>query len=432
MSIFFICGKPGGGKTYLGVAQICEELKDPKSLRYIVTNISLNLPALAEWCHKNCEHEVNLTERIRVLDEAETAEFWKYEPHNEYSKRRVMVVGQGRNRREYDIPDFEDRGDPGTLYVIDEIHVYFGAREWQNTGTDCSWFLTQHRKLGCDVVFITQHPDQCDKALRRLAQEFMTVRNLSREPILGFRLGSLFRYIRSLHPPTSPNFAPFESGYVKLKPEEIGKLYDTNAGVGIAGRVTTSKKNQKRGRSVWWIAVPVVGAVLLIVFMPRIISSWVTLARVKMTNKMTSTNTLTKAAGNFFQPQKPTKTETPQTLHPQGYDVVTKKKAEIERWFCVMAKGKLDWSAVLTDGTVHTRYTSKLDKVTPYGCIINGEYLYFRHIAQHAQEQQPTRELVVPLDSGEAISYTNGVVRNNRQKDGKQSEQAPTPYVILP
>jgi hypothetical protein len=41
MSIFYICGKPGGGKSYLGVRQIVEELGVAISDRYIVTNIEL-------------------------------------------------------------------------------------------------------------------------------------------------------------------------------------------------------------------------------------------------------------------------------------------------------------------------------------------------------------------------------------------------------
>jgi hypothetical protein len=63
MSVFYICGKPGGGKTYIGVKQICEELADPNSNRFIVTGIRLesreglifmNLPATTPcfgWIH---------------------------------------------------------------------------------------------------------------------------------------------------------------------------------------------------------------------------------------------------------------------------------------------------------------------------------------------------------------------------------------------
>jgi hypothetical protein len=255
MSIFYIAGKPGGGKSYLAVFQICEELKSGKG-RYIVTNIALNLPELAVWCHENIKDEVNLSERVRVLDDSEAGEFWLYEPHKKYDQRREIKVG----KRVIEVPDFSERGSPGCLYVIDEVHNYFGAREWQATGSDCTWFLSQHRKMGCDVVLVTQHPDQTDKALRRLAQEYMTVRNLSREPIFGFRIANFFRYIRSLNSPTSPNPGAFDSGFIRLKPEVYGKLYDTMAGVGIAGRV--SPTFEKRGIHWAWLLAPVVGVLI--------------------------------------------------------------------------------------------------------------------------------------------------------------------------
>jgi len=255
MSIFYIAGKPGGGKSYLAVFQICEELKSGKG-RNIVTNIALNLPELAAWCHENIKDEVSLSERIRVLDDSEAGEFWLYEPHKKYDRRREIKVG----KRVIEVPDFSERGSPGCLYVIDEVHNYFGAREWQATGSDCTWFLSQHRKMGCDVVLVTQHPDQTDKALRRLAQEYMTVRNLSREPIFGFRIANFFRYIRSLNSPTSPNPGAFDSGFIRLKPEVYGKLYDTMAGVGIAGRVSPTV--EKRGLHWAWLLAPVVGVLI--------------------------------------------------------------------------------------------------------------------------------------------------------------------------
>ena len=264
MSVFYICGKPGGGKTYIGVKQICEELADPNSNRFIVTNIALKMPDLAEWCHRHCKHEVNLSERIRVLDDVETGEFWLYEPGRQFEQRREIKM----KRRTMDVPDFEDRAERGCLYVIDEVHVYFGARDWQATGNDATFFLSQHRKLNCDVVMITQHPEQTDKALRRLAQEYMSVRNLLREPILGFNLGTLFgafRYVRTLNSPQSPNPAPFESGFVSLDVTEIGKLYDTTAGVGIAGRVAPPTV-QKRGRHVAWLLVPIAIVIALGVY----------------------------------------------------------------------------------------------------------------------------------------------------------------------
>jgi hypothetical protein len=310
MSIFYICGKPGGGKSYLGVRQIVEELGIPTSDRYIVTNIELifgdretveevplpwawrcfgwlfrlfgkvppettrkrTLKGLATYCHEHFKHEVNLRERIRILDDSESGEFWLYEPGRKFEQRKKIKVG----KHERDVPDFEDRAARGCLYVIDECHNYFPAREWQLTGNDATFFLSQHRKLNCDVILITQHPEQCDKALRRLAQEYMTVRNLSREPFLGFNLASWFgefRFLRMLNSPQSGNPCVFESGFVSLNTAEIGALYDTMQGVGIAGRVVA--KREQRGRSLWWLLVP------MAVFA---VGSWLVLSHVREIN----------------------------------------------------------------------------------------------------------------------------------------------------
>src|SRR5580692_1543897 len=310
MSIFYICGKPGGGKSYLGVRQVVEELGIPTSDRYIVTNIELifgdretvedmplpwawrsfgwllrllgrvppetvrkkTLKGLATYCHEHFKHEVNLRERIRILDDSESGEFWLYEPGRKFEQRKKIKVG----KHERDVPDFEDRAARGCLYVIDECHNYFPAREWQLTGNDATFFLSQHRKLNCDVILITQHPEQCDKALRRLAQEYMTVRNLSREPFLGFNLASWFgefRFLRMLNSPQSGNPCVFDSGFVSLNTQEIGALYDTMQGVGIAGRVVA--KREQRGRSLWWLVVPMVAFA---------VGAWVVLSHIREIN----------------------------------------------------------------------------------------------------------------------------------------------------
>ncbi|HEV2455005.1 MAG TPA: hypothetical protein VGY98_12140, partial [Verrucomicrobiae bacterium] len=80
------------------------------------------------------------------------------------------------------------------------------------------------------------------------------VRNLSREPVFGFRIANFFRFTRMLNSPTSPNPAAFDSGFLKLKAEEYGKLYDTMAGVGIAVRVSPSI--EQRGIHWYWLGAP--------------------------------------------------------------------------------------------------------------------------------------------------------------------------------
>lgn len=246
--------------------------------RFIVTNIELNLPELAQFIHDEQKSkftldepvpdapEIDLDSRIRVLNDDEASQFWLYEPGRDFMQRKKVKQGT----RILDCPDFEDRAKRGCLYVIDEVHTFFGAREWQNTGTDCTFFLTQHRKLRCDVIFITQHPDQVDKALRRLAQDYVQMRNLSREPVMGFRIGSVFRWSRSLNSPTGGNPRVFESGFLKLDVARYGKLYDTMAGVGIQGRV--APKVEAKGRSLWWLLPPAAVLVFLVFFGPRLLA----------------------------------------------------------------------------------------------------------------------------------------------------------------
>lgn len=372
MGIFYIVGKPRGGKSYMGIKAICLELKDAQSDRFIVTNLPLKfddyeriefrLPTQKEkvlwyflgwwrgkprpkpersvriakglktWCSENAPHVESLRERIRVLADDETGEFWLFEPGWEFTNRNKIKVN--RRGTEIDVPDFtyEDgtkRGDtnsknPGTLYVIDEIHLFFPARAWQRTGEDATFFLSQHGKLKADVIMITQHPEQCDRALRRLAQEYMSVRNLSREPIMGFRVGNFFRVNRMLNSPNSPNPYVFDSQFVGMNFREFGDLYDTSAGVGVAGSLVPNI--EKRGRSLWWLALPVV-AVLWLVFHPqyftrpiRAATAYVTKSMMRAVNGQPSTTNQNESAAmpignrlflpsNLPTPEKPAKSE---------------------------------------------------------------------------------------------------------------------------
>ena len=77
------------------------------------------------------------------------------------------------------IPIQQFKLDNGLRIVMSEDHsaptyaisVTYNVGCYLNDGfDDATFFLSQHRKLNCDVILITQHPEQCDKALRRLAQ----------------------------------------------------------------------------------------------------------------------------------------------------------------------------------------------------------------------------------------------------------------------
>lgn len=279
--INFICGRPGGGKSLFAVMQLCEELR--RSERTIVTNLALKLPELAEWCFRNIERPVDLSARVRLLDDDQVRQFYLYRPGMECTDR--MVKGG------MDVPDLTAfQSLPyGCLYVIDEAHLFFGAREWQRVGPDVQFFLSQHRKLGCDVMFITQHPEKCDKNFRRDAQDFTIVRNLGMERMFGgVSLHGRFRRATYLDIPRGNGTdTPTETGFFRLKVAEYGCLYDTSAGVGLVGRVDTHEV--KKGRSPIWWAVGAVAILCCVAMIPKALgafSSWVSGAFISSSSKI--------------------------------------------------------------------------------------------------------------------------------------------------
>ena len=251
--INFISGKPGGGKSLYAVMQVCWELEHTE--RHIVTNLALKLPELAEWCHEHIPRAVDLPSRLRILEDSEVREFFLYRPGLERASGRIPVHGAGVRGEAVTVPDLGPfQALPvGCLYVLDEAHLFFGARDWQRIGADVQFFMSQHRKLGCDVLVVTQHPEKTDKNFRRDAQDFTFVRNLGKERLLGgITLPGRFRRSTFLDLPRGDD-SPMEVGYFKLRVEEYGSLYDTSAGVGLSGRVDTHES--KKGRSPWFLVV---------------------------------------------------------------------------------------------------------------------------------------------------------------------------------
>jgi hypothetical protein len=74
------------------------------------------------------------------------------------------------------------------LYVLDEVHTWFHARNWQNVGLSILWYQSQHRHLNDEIYFLTQNPEQVDKQFRALAQYWLILTNHTYElSIKGFR-----------------------------------------------------------------------------------------------------------------------------------------------------------------------------------------------------------------------------------------------------
>lgn len=267
MSIHFISGKPGGGKTLYSVRLIVEELVNGS--RMVITNVPLNLGALNEYLQKEYPHHtISVIDRVWVLTDEQTAEFWTYRPNGVRIER--LSQADWKSGR---MPSYAGAKDSGVFYAIDEVHNFFGARQWAETGRDVLFYLSQHRKLGDTVVCITQAIGNVDKQFRSVAQDFTYLRNLSKERYGIFRLPSLF--VRKTYTtPATDTSDPMETGTFKLDVRGLASCYDSAAGVGIHGKLADSKERKKGFNLVWGMAGTVLLFCVIAFWAPEAIASF--------------------------------------------------------------------------------------------------------------------------------------------------------------
>jgi len=247
MSVHFICGKPGGGKSLYGMKLILEELRFGN--RLVVTNLALNLPRLNEYLQKTYPKEdIILRDRIKLLDEESCKKFWLFR----------QFTGSVN-----DVP-WNEPGR-GAFIVLDELHLFFNAREWMHTGTDCLHYLSQHRKLGDDVICITQHVGNVDKQFRSVAQDFSLIVNGFKQKLGLFRGLPMFHRYTYPAEPNGTKTEPDDTGHFRLDAAGIASCYDTAAGIGVHGR-GADKAERKKGLSPFWFPVIALAVIVAIMF----------------------------------------------------------------------------------------------------------------------------------------------------------------------
>jgi len=239
--ISIITGRPGSGKSYLGTEMAWRWASSGKA-------VATNLPLRGSW--PSCV--------FRLPDE-EVRSFWL---RRWRGGEWVRVEGLG-----------EAAACGGVRYVIDEAHLWWSSRDWQQFGRDTLAYLSQHRKLGDSVVLITQSCGALDKAIRRLCGEYCLVRNMEREPLAGVRVPRV-RVVWGLVEPENPAWSSYvyKTEWVRLNPEVFGR-YDSFAGVGVVqGVVGGDNEEARRGQS-WasWGTLRVIGLAALVFGVPWLV-----------------------------------------------------------------------------------------------------------------------------------------------------------------
>lgn len=120
------------------------------------------------------------------------------------------------------------------LLVIDECQILFNSREWQMAGRN-AWlsFFTQHRKLGYDIILISQFDRMIDRQIRSLIEYELIHRKVNNYGVAGKILGllsggSLFVAVKMWYPMKERLGAEFFVGKKKyFGMYDTYKMFDT-------------------------------------------------------------------------------------------------------------------------------------------------------------------------------------------------------------
>ena len=142
MSVYFVTGKLGSGKTLVCVGIIQKYLNQK---RRVATNLNINMDKIVGKRNKN-----SLT---RLPDKPRTTD--------------LELLGQGSK--------VVDESTYGAL-VLDECATWLNSRTWNDKDrTNFIDWMLHARKLGWDVYFIIQNIDIVDKQLRLMLGEHLVV-----------------------------------------------------------------------------------------------------------------------------------------------------------------------------------------------------------------------------------------------------------------
>lgn len=364
MSVHFVCGKPGGGKSLYGMKLILEELRFGN--RLVVTNLALNLPRLNEYLQKTYPKEdIVLRERITLLNEESCKKFWLFRQYTG-SVNDTPWNEPGR----------------GAFIVLDELHLFFNAREWMHTGTDCLHYLSQHRKLGDDVICITQHVGNVDKQFRSVAQDFSLIVNGFKQKLGLFRgLPMFHRYTYSMEP-NGLKIEPDDTGHFRLDAKGIASCYDTAAGIGVHGR-GADKAERKRGLHPLWFPVIAVLCILTIVFgikgCNRVVKA--NADKKQEQRRLAASSPASQGDAKQGRAIAPADAENqPPAPRPQQNNELESVRVAADRLEVVqkLIRGDGRVRVVLSDGSVYESSDDELEEVRAHKVKIAGVWHYYR------------------------------------------------------
>ena len=373
--ITFIIAPIGGGKSLYSTRAICLELQ--RTDRMIVTNVPIftgeardGMMTIEEWAHEYVDRPIDIRKRFRLLEREEVFEFWRHLPG-----RSLENVTRARPGNEAEtVPDLDSRqGDGGCLFVIDEVHLYFAARDWTKIGNKVEAYMSQLRKLNDDLFLVTQHPEKVDKNFRRNATEWIYLENMGKKRLFaGVTLPRRFRFHVYSQMPLR-NDKPSQSGWLQLEDKEFHKVYDTMAGVGLSGKLNPEGQRTKgRHWAVW--AILLVALAVVGYSIPHLLSFFAGKGVASIVGQFQ------KGVGNLDK-RLPTSIGSTNPVPPPSVSPAPAKSALTNRVDDpdeVFMTGYVHfgehWMATLSDGRILESTDIRFERLTPEGVKYDGKY----------------------------------------------------------
>ena len=138
-------GTPGSGKSYNAVFEL-------------VTHLRKGKPAFANFT-------------LRDPDPG-----WKFTPFANEEVNEII---------KWIVKHPLDREGEG-LFIVDEAQLIWNSREWKQIPKSVIGFFSQHRKLGYNIILVTQRVEMIDRQVRMLAEYEVKWRKMNNYKIFGF------------------------------------------------------------------------------------------------------------------------------------------------------------------------------------------------------------------------------------------------------
>jgi len=279
--IHFVTGKPRAGKSKFAMKTIHDWLRSHPTCP-IVTNMAIRLEpwnlgtmpqrGLKNWYYFKHLEELN-TRRIKILQDDEAANFFihRWDANGNW----IVLEHSMRNDQATAVNWDQARQTRPCLYLLDECNRYWDSRQWhQRVHSDVLKYAPLNGQLADEVYLLTQHKDLVDVGFRRLAQDYMELRNMRFEKFLTFwKQPDKIRFWVS----QDESFKIITEKGVLHVPPGLTHCYNTAGGVGTRSDglygADQSLTFKRKGLPLWSLIAAGAAIIVACTFLPKIAAS---------------------------------------------------------------------------------------------------------------------------------------------------------------